>query len=275
VSSKTTKQWHTGKVNTMVLPLWKQLVFILDMGWGEFKRSIDRELDERAASPFLKTNNKNTIMKQLTTVVLLFVLPLFAKAQTIPLEIMAGNTNTFYQHSAGKNFPESERFGWMNIASVLIRYDKGGNDAGKPLPDEIMNQTYIVYRPWKKLALLGGGFYTDVTKFRLSAALQWVYKNTSLAVVLAPRVDVQKNGAYEMFGMVEFKPGMRAKDWSWYSRFQFMTNHGPKGHNRSYEQFRLGAGYKTTHFGLALTLDQYGPDVESLANSGVFIRRVF
>jgi hypothetical protein len=85
----------------------------------------------------------------------------------------------------------------------------------------------------------------------------------------------EKNGAYELFGMVEYQPKIRDGDWTWYTRFQFMTNHGSRGHNRSYEQFRIGAGYKGNQFGFGFTLDQYGPSPGSIVNSGVFIRHVF
>ncbi|MCC6412595.1 MAG: hypothetical protein IT270_13100 [Saprospiraceae bacterium] len=214
-------------------------------------------------------------MKKTTiTSFLLWTLALNLKSQSVPLEVVVGNRNAFYQHSVGKNFAGNQQFGWLNIASVLVHYDKK-SDPENALSDEIMNQTYFVYRPTKGIALLGGGFYTDVTKFRVSAAIQLSLRRKALMMMLAPRIDVVKNGAYELFGFIEYNPKMGNEGWTGYSRFQFMTNHGKEGHNRSYQQFRLGTGYKANQFGLAVTLDQYGPHPSSLVNTGLFIRHVF
>ncbi len=214
-------------------------------------------------------------MRYLNAIFLMLWLPMVPRTQTLPFEILVGHNNTFYQHAVGKTFPGSERLGWLNIASVLVRYDRRTDEQTTDRRDEIMNQTYLVYRPWKNLAVLGGGFYTDATRFRLSAALHWTFSHKTFNALLAPRADLVKKGSLELFGLFEYKPGLGPGPWYGYTRLQFMTNHGRMGHSRSYEQFRIGAGIHDTQFGVGMTLDQYGRDPASQFNAGVFIRRVF
>lgn len=53
-----------------------------------------------------------------------------------------------------------------------------------------------------------------------------------------------------------------------------MSNYG-RNHNRSYQNFRMGLDVTKTQFGLALNVDEFGNEIVTSWNWGLFLRHEF
>jgi hypothetical protein len=195
----------------------------------------------------------------------------FAGAQQMPAEIMIGNKYFYYQHSIAKSLPAESRFGIKHIASIVAPYGSS-KEAKRPMqPQELMNQVYLTYRVNSIVSAMGGMMYTTVGKIKPSVAVQFAKRFKSGVWVLVPRMDIADRGAFELFGLFEYKPSIRERV-KLYTRIQFMSSYGPFDHNRSYQQFRLGIEKNRAQFGLAFQSDEYGAKPLVLKNAGVFVR---
>jgi hypothetical protein len=206
----------------------------------------------------------------LPPLLLLAIFLTMAHAQRMPAEIMIGEKYIMYQHNITSLFKKDSRFGIVHIANLSIRYNN--REEKNKRPNEIMNQAYIRMKLSNSFSVLAGGIYTRVTKYRGSFAIQFAkqYKNTLL--VVSPRMDIRKEGAFELFSLLEYRSHV-SDAVKLYSRLQAMTSHGPHTHNKSYQQLRLGLDIKNTQFGIGLNLDEYGSKPFVLANAGLFIRK--
>ncbi len=209
-------------------------------------------------------------MKKIFTVILLSCVSVLY-AQNIPVELMLGNEYLNYQHSIHRKTSAGSRFGWTHITNMVRRYQTNTTKGGKP--NEMMNQGYFTAMIHPKITLMGGFFYTPVTDVKVSLVTQFAHKTKNWFMIVSPRFDAGKTNSYELFGLLEYQPALTIKT-KLYSRFQFMTNHGNDGHNRSYQQLRIGLDKKAIQFGIGITVDQYGPATEITTNSGVFIRKL-
>lgn len=195
----------------------------------------------------------------------------FANAQQAPAEILIGNKYFYYQHSIAKSFSQQSRFGIKHIASIVAPYGSS-KDAKRPgQPQELMNQFYLTYRVNSIVSAMGGMMYTTVGKIKPSVAVQFAKRFKSSVWVLVPRMDIADRGAFELFGLFEYKPSI-TESTKLYTRIQFMSSYGPFDHNRSYQQFRLGIEKKRVQLGLAFQTDEYGPRPVVLKNAGLFVR---
>lgn len=205
------------------------------------------------------------------TVLIYMLIYTSTKAQFTPVEMMIGDKYLHYQHSFHRKFNTTSKFGWTHIATIMRQYlikpEKGGR------PNEIMNQVYLTTQLSNKFMLLGGLFFTPVTDMKISFAGQYLYRTKKLLLIVNPRFDMGEKFTYELFGLAEIRPAI-TNDLHLYSRFQFMTNHSTSGHNRSYQQLRLGLETKKVQLGLGTTLDQYGLALTCTSNTGIFIRKI-
>ena len=141
------------------------------------------------------------------------------------------------------------------------------------MSDELMNQAYLTFRIHQMFSLKGGLFYTNVGGYQPAVALQFFHRHKDWILVAAPRVDLVKNGAYELFLMAEFSPSITKKI-KLYTRLQAMSNVSKEGHNRSYQLARIGLDIKNFQVGGGVTLDEYGEEGKLHVNTGVFVRRM-
>lgn len=210
-------------------------------------------------------------MKQLFSFIVVMTILQNAKAQLGPIDLMAGDKYVHYQHSLGQPLKPDSRFGWQHIATLIKHYNANAEKGG--MPDELMNQVYLTYRFHSLLSLKGGLFYTNVGGYQPTIGIQFFWHNKDWVVIAAPRVDVIKNGAYELFTMAEFSPSI-GRGIKLYTRLQAMSNVSNAGHNRSYQLFRAGVELKGFQLGGGITLDEYGTSGKVHYNSGVFLRRM-
>jgi hypothetical protein len=195
-----------------------------------------------------------------------------AFAQSGNVELMPGNRYLHQLHSVEFPLSGSGKFSWQQIGTIIKYYDQ---DSEKKLKkDELMNQNYLVYKVSDKVALKAGLFYTNVGGYNSSIAMQfrWKWKNTLL--LLSPRANLSRVQAYELFSLVEYKTGADKK-FPVILRYQGMSSVGVKGHNRSYQAFRLGMQVKKNQVGAGITLDEFGKEARVYSNFGLYFRRVW
>lgn len=195
-----------------------------------------------------------------------------AMAQIGPAELMGGNNYLHYQHSLGQALTPNSKFGWSHITTFIKRYRNNPEKSGQP--DELMNQGYLTYQAHSLLSIKGGLFYTNVGGYQPTVGVQFFWQKKVVTVLINPRIDIAKNGAYEMFALLELTPQL-TKSTKLYTRLQAMSNVNKKAHNRSYQQARVGIDVKGFQFGGGLTLDEYGPAGGVHFNGGIFVRRMF
>lgn len=192
-------------------------------------------------------------------------------AQLGSIEVMGGNRYFQYQHSLSQYMKAESRFGWQHIATLVKRYN--ANTETVKMPDELMNQAYLTFRLHPYLLLKGGLFYTNAGGYQPALGMQFTIRKKDWAVVMAPRIDINKNGSYELFTLVEFSPSITSKT-KLYTRLQAMSNFSSANHNRSYQQARIGVETRSFQLGGGITFDQYGTTGKQHCNSGIFIRRL-
>jgi hypothetical protein len=135
-----------------------------------------------------------------------------------------------------------------------------------------MTQSYLTYRLSRGVTAALGTFYAAGPGFTPSFAVQLLKQQRHLTLLAVPRAGLWEKATYEIMALLEYTPplGERVR---LYARLQVMSNHGPQGHNRSYQYVRAGLDLKTVAFGLALNVDEYGRETRPAANAGVFIRK--
>jgi hypothetical protein len=202
----------------------------------------------------------------------LLLLSVAAYAQTGNVELMPGNRYFHQMHSVEFPLNASRKFSWQQLGTIIKYYDKGSE---KNLPkDELMNQSYLVYNLSENVALKSGLFYTNVGGYHTSVALQFKWKLKQGILLFSPRANLSRVQAYELFSLVEYKLGADKK-MPVVVRYQGMSSVGLKGHNRSYQAFRLGMQVKKYQLGAGITLDEFGKEGRVYSNYGLFFRRVW
>jgi hypothetical protein len=194
-----------------------------------------------------------------------------AQSQLGPIELMAGDKYLHYQHSLSQPLKAESRFGWQHIATLIKRYEP--NEGKNAMPDELMNQAYVTFRIHSLLTMKSGLFYTNAGGYTPTAGLQFFLHKKDWVVILAPRVDLNRDPTYELFTMVEFNPSIRLGV-KLYARLQAMSNFGRQSHNRSYQLLRVGVDLAGFQFGGGVSLDEYGTSRKVHHNTGFFVRRM-
>ena len=186
-----------------------------------------------------------------------------ANAQSIPVETFIGAKNYWYQHVVVKQLPE-KRLGFFHVSSLYAFYDRARGD-------ELMSQSYLTYLlvPGVKLAV--GSFYANIPGFSASAAIQFYKKVNDLTILVVPRADLSSKPAVETMVMMEYRPPL-TKTTRLYARLQAMSSVVNARHNRSYQSARIGLDIKNIQFGVAFSVDEYGPETITQHNAGIFIR---
>lgn len=202
--------------------------------------------------------------------VVLFFLALLsdpAHTQVVPVELVFGHHNYYYQHSLSKQLPDDSPIGFFHTSSLLIPYDKEKGN-------EIMSQSYATC---KINGLFTGGIgtiYVPVTRFRPSVFLQFLKQGKRATVLVFPRADIWRHPSLELMGFVEYLPVIAHKI-QLYTRIQLMTTWTLSEHSRSYQYLRLGVHLGKLQCGIAINYDGYGENKMTRSNYGGFVRHIF
>jgi len=171
----------------------------------------------------------------------------------ITVETLTGNRGTMYQLIVNKKFQSIPQLGFFSVTNGMASWKK------EAMPD-IMTQAHLTYTFLKGFDVTAGMQYTPVYGYRPVAGILYSYAQPDLLVIVNPKVDLAKDVATEVMGLVEYKPKLTpALDF--YSRIQGLYGFVPKDnvHNRSYIMVRAGLSYKEFSFGLGSNFDWYGP----------------
>jgi hypothetical protein len=184
-------------------------------------------------------------------------------AQPIPVEILFGSTYYQYQHSLSRDLWKKGSLSFSNVTSLNAFHSELHTT-------EVMTQTHVSYTISNMLRVGLGTFYSTRPGLSPSVSLQFMKHYHNLSFMVIPRVDIKKAPSHDLFVRVEYRKVN--KKITPYLRLQAMTNFGPSNHNRSYQNVRAGIALDKVQFGLALNLDEYGKEILTIQNWGVFFR---
>jgi hypothetical protein len=203
---------------------------------------------------------------------LILPIQLMAQAPTppLPVEVLFGNNQLYFQMVVKRKFTPQRKFDFFTVASFTTDYSTD------PLKTSLVLPVQLSYQIGKGFGLMAGADVNSATGVAPIVGPQHTYASkTFLAVTI---VSFFANATHDVkwFGMYEYKPPLNDK-WSFYTRLQFLYNQNLREsiHNRSYAYLRLGVRTKALTFGAAANLDQFGPMRVFADNYGLFVRWEF
>ncbi len=185
----------------------------------------------------------------------------------IPVEISAGHSSYYYQHSFAARFNKEKALGFFHTSSILMPYDKNRGN-------EIMSQSYLSYILSDVWSTGVGSIYTPLDRVRPSFFLQYFLKGKTTSVMIYPRIDLWKDPNLELMGFIEYKSTASQK-LKLYARLQYMTTWNKEEHVRSYQYLRIGFSLGEMQLGAAANFDQYGSLGNNYSSIGFFMRKEF
>jgi hypothetical protein len=202
--------------------------------------------------------------------VVLFFLTLlsdFAYTQALPVELVFGHHNYYFQQSLSKQMQDNSSFGFFHTSSILIPYDKEKGN-------ELMSQSYATCKIDRRFTAGIGTIYVPLGRFRPSAFLQFLKQGKRTTLLVFPRADLWGHPSFELMGFVEYLPAITHK-LQLYTRVQLMTTWTLSEHSRSYQYLRLGVHLGKLQCGIAINYDEYGKNKQPRSNYGGFVRHIF
>lgn len=185
-------------------------------------------------------------------------------AQPIPAELMMGNKYGSVNFVFGRNFSQTSRFGFFHMNTVQFGInDKAYND--------FLMEDLIYVEAVKNFRLAGGVVYSS-GGFNTTAGLQYVFGGKKVFILCAPRVNIETNPSCDIMNIIQYKPEINDRI-KLYTRLQTLNLFDSGGNLKSYQWMRLGFEIKGLQFGLAVNLDEYGPDPSVRTSYGLFIRK--
>ena len=198
------------------------------------------------------------------SIFLLFFMTVPVQSQAIPVELMTGYRYLTINLVVSKSFTETSKFGFFHMNTIGVDYDnKEENDFSM--------QDLLTYEPLNNFRLTGGAFYGK-PGFKPTMGIQYLVTGKKLFILIAPRVNIESDPAYDIFSIIQFKAPL-TENTKLYTRLQLLNLFDSNGNIKSYQWFRLGLEIKGIQFGAAFNLDEFGTDPQVQYNAGLFIRR--
>jgi hypothetical protein len=203
---------------------------------------------------------------KLTGALLFFILVrgIVVNAQPIPIELMTGNKYGTVNLAFSRNFSQTSRLGFFHMNTVQFDYKDDSKNS-------FILQDLIYVETFKNIRVAGGVAYSK-GGFDPTVGLQYVYSGKKLLFLFAPRVNIESDPSYDLMTIVQYKPEISDR-LKLYTRLQMLNLFNSDGNIRSYQWMRLGVELKGLQFGLAVNLDEYGPNPSVESNFGVFVRK--
>ncbi|NLA24791.1 MAG: hypothetical protein GX879_07485 [Bacteroidales bacterium] len=204
--------------------------------------------------------------------ILIYAQVVFSQEQTkliknppINVEALVSNRGIAFQQMANKKMQSLPRLGFFNVINFVGEWDT-------PIANDLMTQGNITFQIIKGLDIMAGFHLTSVTGFRPTTGLMYSYAKPDFTFVVNPRFDLMKNGIFETFSLIEYRPKIN-DIWGIYSRLQGVYGHtlNDNTHARSYVVARIGLSYREFNFGLGTNLDWYGPTKANINSFGGFL----
>ena len=190
----------------------------------------------------------------------------------IPVEVMVGHNQVQHEFFFFKDIDTSGKFDLFSTARFIVDYEESAFNASA-----INSQ--ITYNFTESWGISTGGFFSD-GDFSPLLALSYTFLNKKgdLVMNIFPTVlynTSTKNIEYEMFGFLIYAPQINDQFSLFFQTiFGFTFNNDLSEHLSSYQQLRLGIGFRDW-FQTGIGVDQYlfGADYIYANNIGVFIRK--
>ena len=212
-------------------------------------------------------------IKSFITTLVLVVFAHILLAQETPknppvnVEVLGSNRGLAFQQIINKKMKSVPRLGFFGVTNLVAEWDDR-------YVEDLMTQGNLTFQIVKGLDLMGGFHLTNANGFCPTLGLIYTFSKPNFTMVLNPRFDVLKNGVFETFGMLEFRPKINEK-FKFYGRLQGVYGEylvSPKTlHARSYFVARAGLTYSEFNFGLGTNLDWYGPAKKNINSFGAFL----
>jgi len=186
-------------------------------------------------------------------------------AQPLPVELMVGSQYTTINTITTKRFSPASNLGYFHLHTLEVdNLSKNNND--------LILQDLIYYEPIKHFRVTGGAFYELYSGFAPSLGVQYALNQKDLLILISPKVNLYKESQYDFFSVIQYKVALSEKT-KLYSRAQLLNVFDRTSNIKSYQWMRLGVEIKGIQFGLAMNMDQNGPDPVNQVSWGGFIRK--
>ena len=200
---------------------------------------------------------------------LLFLLLVTRQLQAqIPIQVFAGNQAIEFNFMWNGFLDKQQKVNLFNFTFFEVDYEDQENNTY-----EIYQ--FVTYNFSRQWGLAGGGRFT-ANEFIPEVALSFQVEQPDLYVNLFPSLRYtpsREELGYSLFGMMIFNPSI-GKNWSLFNQMIFESVLDKNGHVFSYQQIRLGFGYKLAfQFGLGANLAQTGSRFKNSTNAGIFLRK--
>ena len=222
----------------------------------------------------MKKGIKIIIQQAVVFTLALFALLSSVSAQApeppIPIELLFGHDNMYFQMVVKKKFAPESKFGFFSVATYTADYQNELRENRLIIP------TQFNYSLRKGFGLMAGADINSVVGFAPIVGPQHNYASRKFLAVTVVSFFLNQERDVKLFGLYEYKPPIGG-NWSFYSRLQFIYNHSiaENAHNRSYLYLRAGLKRKSLIFGAGANLDQFGPEKIFKDNYGLFFRWEF
>ena len=206
--------------------------------------------------------------KKVQLLVYLISLPLVSIAQTIPLEIFAGDDYLQTNIVVSRPLFKESMFGILNVSSFDAHYENEKANSSVMV-------TEVNYSIFKKVSLGIGMTYNSVSG--LSPTIGAGYNNFGqrYGITIAPGISLSTKTSFRIIANLSFRPRL-SKKWNMYlSSNNLLTYRFNGNHIRSFQKLRIGLDYNTFQFGFGINFDQFGINNISNNNTGAFIRKEF
>lgn len=200
--------------------------------------------------------------------------PVVLKAQApkppIPIEMLAGSENLYYQVVVKRPFDARRQFNFFGLATYTATYNNEIAD------NRMITITQLSYHIGKGLGVMAGTDMNSFSGFSPIIGPQHNFANRQILAVTVASFFLNEGSDFKLFGLYEYKPQINEK-WSTYTRLQFIYNHGMKEgkHNKSYIYLRAGVKRKSLILGIGANVDWSGPNKSFQENYGGFVRWEF
>ena len=205
------------------------------------------------------------LMKYLLTLICILHC-LDMKAQ-IPVQIFAGNKAVEYNFLWQKDIDAEGKVNTFNFTFYNVNYE----DQDLNSYEIYQAVTYNLNKTW---GLASGGRFSG-NAFSPLIALSYQIQTTDLYLNIFPGFQYATSTdqvEYTLFGLLFYTPKLNEK-WNLFSQLAFEPIFNSTKHVFSYQQIRLGLGYKKRlQFGIGANLEQAGKDFALSENYGLFIR---